>query len=134
MFPRFRRVTGKRHTEKAIHVRAERLYDAQGHFRGQSCFAVRDKRHQRDKRYQDKRYQVALAFDERGLGTVISELRRSEQVQARAGNARGCSKPGARRDARRALQSIDHKYEKTSVSSRTMFSGSLIKAGYVRAR
>ncbi len=42
------------------------------------------------------------------MRTVVWEPRISEQVPARARNARGCSKPEARSGARRALQSIGH--------------------------
>jgi hypothetical protein len=38
--PRFRHVVGKLHAEKVVHVRAERLFDAQGHFRRQRGLAV----------------------------------------------------------------------------------------------
>jgi len=37
---RFRHVIGELHPEKVIHVRAERLFDAQGHFRRQRGLAV----------------------------------------------------------------------------------------------
>src|SRR5216683_8032006 len=40
VLPRFRHVVGELHPEKVIHVRAERLFDAQGHFRRQRGLAV----------------------------------------------------------------------------------------------
>src|ERR1700687_5640197 len=40
VLPRFRHVIGNLHTEKVLHVRAEGLFDAQGHFRRQRGLAV----------------------------------------------------------------------------------------------
>src|SRR5260370_38324241 len=40
VLPRFRHVVGELHPEKVIHVRAERLFDAQGHFRRHRGLAV----------------------------------------------------------------------------------------------
>jgi hypothetical protein len=40
VLPRFRHIVGKLHAEKVVHVRAERVFDAQGHFRRQRGLAV----------------------------------------------------------------------------------------------
>ena len=40
MLSRFRHVIGELHPEKVIHIRAERLFDAQRHFRCQRGLAV----------------------------------------------------------------------------------------------
>ena len=40
MLPRLRHVVSKLHSQKVVHVGAERLFDAQGHFRRQRGLAV----------------------------------------------------------------------------------------------
>jgi hypothetical protein len=40
MLPRLRHVVGKLHAQKVVHIGAERLFDAQSHFRRQRSLAV----------------------------------------------------------------------------------------------
>lgn len=63
MLPRFGNVVGELHPEEVVHIRAERLFDAERHFRGQGGFAVERASFQ-DSRC--RRYVQAESFDDPG--------------------------------------------------------------------
>ena len=73
VLPRFRHVVGELHAEKVVHVRAERLFDAQGHFRRQRCRAVQKVGKRGAAHFQNLRrlrYVEAEGFDDLGFDQV----------------------------------------------------------------